>query len=159
MANSRIVANQFLTLAAQQGRALTQMQVLKLVYIAHGWNLALLGRPLIDERVEAWQYGPVIRELYNGMRQFGGRAVTGLLPLTPGDRAEDLDPQQVHLVNEVYRLYGHMNGIKLSQITHARNTPWEQTYSPGAFGTEIPMDLITDHYQRLHNERISSTTA
>ena len=153
MADARLVANEFLKLAEADGRGLTPMQVLKLVYIAHGWNLGLHGRDLIDQPVEAWQYGPVIRDLYNSMKGFGGGPVQG--PLAPGfgARAEDLTPTESDLVRQVYGLYGHMNGVALSRITHADNTPWQQTYRPGIHGCVIPRDMIADHYQRLSRER------
>jgi uncharacterized phage-associated protein len=35
--NARAVANEFIRLAAEDGRTLTPLQIIKLVYIAHGW--------------------------------------------------------------------------------------------------------------------------
>ena len=64
------IANEFLKKPNATGR-LTQMQLLKLTYIAHGWNLAVNGEPLVSEPVEAWNYGPVIRDLYNHIRFYG----------------------------------------------------------------------------------------
>ncbi|WP_369210846.1 Panacea domain-containing protein [Xylella fastidiosa] len=62
------IANYFLQRASKEGRALTPMQVLKLVYIAHGWHLGFRKEPLIDESVEAWRHGPAIRSLYNKIK-------------------------------------------------------------------------------------------
>ncbi|MBV9510077.1 MAG: DUF4065 domain-containing protein, partial [Caulobacteraceae bacterium] len=70
MHDSRTVANRFLELARERGQMLTPMQLLKLVYIAHGWMLGLAGRPLIRDEVQAWQYGPVIPPLYNAVRSY-----------------------------------------------------------------------------------------
>ncbi|NIJ34300.1 Panacea domain-containing protein [Sphingomonas oligoaromativorans] len=155
MADARVVANRLLEMAAADGRSLTPMQVLKLVYISHGWSLGLYGKPLIDQPVEAWQYGPVISDLYNAMRKFGGNAVQGPLSIGWGSRAENLTGLEDDLLGQVYKLYGHINGVALSRITHAPNTPWAQTYAPGKFGTVIPTDMIADHYQRLASERSS----
>ena len=149
MADARIVANRFLELAQERGASLTPMQILKLVYIAHGWMLGLTGRPLIDQPVEAWQYGPVVRDVYNGVRAYGRSAVTGRLPAYPGQLSAGDDD----LVRQVLDLYGHMDGIALSNITHMPNTPWANTYRSGAFGTPIPNDLIAAHYRGLASER------
>ena len=35
------------------GKSFTPMQIMKLVYIAHGWSLGLRQKPLIRERIEA----------------------------------------------------------------------------------------------------------
>jgi uncharacterized phage-associated protein len=42
--------------------------------------LAINKEPLIDERVEAWNYGPVIPSLYHEFKNFGSGAIT--LPAT-----------------------------------------------------------------------------
>lgn len=152
MAGARIVANRLLELAKAEGRGLTPMQILKLVYIAHGWSLGIHGRPLIKERVEAWQYGPVIPDLYRAMKGFGGGYVTGPLPVMDAF-PERLTASEQQLVEDVYRLYGHMTGPQLSRITHADNTPWAQTYEPGWNSSVISPDLIADHYARLSRER------
>lgn len=122
------------------------MQLLKLVYIAHGWNLGLHGRPLISDRVQAWQYGPVIRPLYDAIRTFKSQPVKG--PITAPSH-DTLSVDDEALIGEVYDLYGDYSGPALSRLTHALGTPWALTYEPGEFGIVIPNDLIEDHYKRL----------
>lgn len=146
MHDSRTVANRFLRLAHDAGRPLTPMQVLKLVYIAHGWMLGLYGRPLIRDDVQAWQYGPVIPRLYNAMRSYGGGVVTEELAEPIND---PLDGQEDDIVQQVFDLYGEKTGTALSRMTHADGTPWSLTYVPGSFGIVIPMDTIRDHYEKL----------
>ncbi|HEY1718789.1 MAG TPA: type II toxin-antitoxin system antitoxin SocA domain-containing protein, partial [Verrucomicrobiae bacterium] len=54
------VANRFIELAQKSDSKLTLMKLLKIVYFAHGWHLALRDKsPLIDDTVEAWKFGPV----------------------------------------------------------------------------------------------------
>lgn len=153
MVDARIVANRFLELAREQGRFLTPMQVLKLVYIAHGWMLGLNGRPLINQPVEAWQYGPVVRDVYNGVRNCGRAPVIRNMWAPPGT----MDPVEENMVRQVFNLYGSMDGIQLSNITHMPNTPWALTYRQGSFGTQIPDNMIAEHYQRLARERTGAT--
>jgi uncharacterized phage-associated protein len=148
MHDSRTIANRFLELARERGDTLTPMQLLKLVYIAHGWMLGLYGRPLIRDEIQAWQYGPVIPRLYNSMRVYGGGSVTSPVNAPAGDQ---LTTDERDIIGQVYDAYGARSGPSLSRLTHAAGTPWQLTYIPGEFGTEIPQDLIEDHYRRLAN--------
>lgn len=146
MFDSRNVANRLLALAEERGHALTPMQLLKLVYIAHGWALGLLRRPLIRDDVEAWQYGPVIPRLYNAVRHFKSQPVTGEIK---GVANEQIPGPEESIISQVYDLYGTRTGPALSRLTHQKGSPWEMVYERGEYGTVIPNDLIEDHYVQL----------
>jgi uncharacterized phage-associated protein len=146
MLNSVTVANRLLANAKTDGRTLTPLQILKLVYLAHAWSLGLYARPLITDEIQAWQYGPVIPSLYDRMKDYRGNPVTAPLPTFQN---ESLSPSQSRLIEQVNDLYGDMTGPELSRITHAPGSPWSQVYEPGKFGIPISNDIIRDHYKRL----------
>jgi uncharacterized phage-associated protein len=144
MKDSRAVANFILDLAEKKGDSLTPMQLLKLTYIAHGWFYGIHGRPLICDPVEAWQYGPVIPNLYDAIKHYRGAAINSKIhaPAVP------LTEEEQDIVEQVYDVYGGYTGPQLSNMTHAPGTPWYLTYVPGSFGLRIPDDLIEEHYRR-----------
>lgn len=153
MYDSRVIANKFLELAKKADWSLTPMQLLKLVYIAHGWMLGLHGRPLIKEKVEAWQYGPVIRSLYDAIRSFKSNPVEGLIDLRDAPGSESIQGNLNHaeekIVKDVFEGYGKLSALTLSRITHKKGSPWDRTYRPGSFGVEIPNDFILEYYTEL----------
>jgi uncharacterized phage-associated protein len=149
--DSKAVANYFLNLAERDGKTLDSMKLQKLVYFAHGWYLAVNGQPLIDDIVEAWQYGPVIPTLYHEFKEFGGGAITRMAKtvVVSGSKIRvsvpELDPRMdTDLLNKVWETYGDMSGFQLSNLTHAPGTPWEQiwTINEGRKNVDIPDDLI-----------------
>ena len=157
------IANEFLRKPGALGR-LTQMQLLKLTYIAHGWNLAVNGEPLVPERVEAWNYGPVIPDLYNHIRFNGNDPITreiadsdssvyffyGEKPAHPKFLKAILSPQEKEVIDKVWNRYGKYSGFQLSQLTHKQGTPWFETYfGPQIKNKIIPNDLIRKHYIEL----------
>src|SRR5437867_1299935 len=96
--DAETVANEFLRAAWQSGRTLTNMQLQKLVYIAHGYTLAMTHDPLIRQSVEAWRYGPVIRDLYRALQKYGAGQVTEFIPQPLG---ETLSPTHRAIVDVV----------------------------------------------------------
>lgn len=146
--NAQSIANAFLELAKRDGKRLTNMQLQKLVYIAHGFNLALMGEPLFFNNVHAFQWGPVIPKLYKLLSKYGAGNVTELVesdqPIPPPDSPE------MKIIERVWRNYGELGGMQLSAITHKENTPWSKVWEKEKFGI-IPNELIASHYATLLN--------
>lgn len=149
------VANAVLAEAQVQGKSLTIMQLLKLVYIAHGWSLGLLDAPLVNEEPRAWEHGPVFPDVYREFRRFGSSPITSKATTPIGPLADaNLDDQQRSIVKSVVANYGDMHAFSLSRITHESDTPWSRVYRNGAGRShEIPAHIIQDHYKRLARER------
>ncbi|HBB95389.1 MAG TPA: hypothetical protein DC054_08350 [Blastocatellia bacterium] len=150
--DARSVANELVRIAGAKGRTLTNMQLQKLVYIAHGYSLAILQKPLIKQIVEAWRYGPVVPDLYHALRQYGNGVVNSPINILP---AEELSETDKALLASVESAYGRFTGPQLSTMTHREGTPWREVYRPNAFFNNdvIPDSLIKEHYVRLLNER------
>lgn len=149
------VANSVLDVAKSQGKSLTIMQLLKLVYIAHGWTLGLLDQPLVNEPVCAWQHGPVYPSVYREFRRFGSAPITdkAKIPLY-GDASANLLPQQQAILESVVRNYGSIHAFRLSEMTHQADTPWSEVYRNGLGRGEVISDeLIGHHYKRLIDDR------
>lgn len=139
---SAVIANWFLEKEPRMKDDI--MKVLKLVYITHGFHLAFKDTPLIEEDVQAWQYGPVIPELYFRLK-------TKTLGIT-SDYIKDKekfekDTEVKNLLEAVYRKYGKYTGGQLSNLTHNQDTPWDITVR--SFKSLIEEDLIKEHYKDL----------
>ena len=91
----------------------------KLLYYVQGWGLALLGRPLFRQRLEAWKFGPVVPEVYD---RFRGRSDA----VGPGEIAptgEEIDPTASALIDTVWREYVGVPSRELIERTH-REPAW-----------------------------------
>ncbi len=165
--DARAVANYLLDAARNKGKTLTPMQLLKLVYIAHGWCLAWFDRPLIGDDVEAWQYGPVVRSVYDAFKKYGREPVErptygeydlvidiGLV--SPDDdvlRPKPIDarfsPQEKEAMDAVFDAYGDLSGIDLSRLTHQPDSPWDQVFKNCGRNAVIDNDKIKKHFKTL----------
>jgi uncharacterized phage-associated protein len=151
------IADEVLRLAKKAGQELTPLQLMKLVYISHGWSLAVRGVDLFPDRIEAWKYGPVIPDLYQATKLFGRNQI----PMSAIDDAKPhtVDGATLEFLKDVFSKYGGLSGIQLSNLTHKSGTPWSQVYDNGVYGIEIPDEIIKSHYLSLLNERQSSSAA
>lgn len=142
MYDARQIANWFVQRASQDGRQLTIMQLLKLVYIAHGWHLEMRHSPLIMNKIEAWKYGPVIPDVYNSYRGQGVYVSRSLPSFNSSMPAHD-----AHLLEEIYKIYGTLPAGRLSDLTHEPGGPWDQATKMWGWFAPIPDDLIRPHYE------------
>lgn len=168
--DARAVANYFLEKAKEQGKSLTPMQLVKLVYIAHGWRLAWYDHPLIGDDVEAWRYGPVIASVYHAFKKYGRDPIVrptygeydlvidiGLVDpndkvIKPKPIAQRFSSDEKRVMDEILRTYGKLTGLQLSKLTHEPGSPWEQAYRPGGGNRVIGNDIIKTHFLELARE-------
>lgn len=148
------IANYFIDLAKAKGERISPMKLQKLVYYAIGWYAGYTGRPLVDEPVEAWQYGPVLPSLYHEFKKFGSGQITekatylddnlDFVEVPPPD-----DPNVRKFLDNIWSNYGHFTAIKLSEMTHAAGGPWDSTWSEslGVRGTDIPLERIQQYFR------------
>lgn len=166
--SSKAVANYLLDKFLEQGAECTQLQINKLVYIAHGWHLALspATNGLIDEDVIAWKFGPVIPTLREQFRDYGSDPITEHAT-TWVDVDEEYVPTiaqadpagwEINLLDWVWRAYGAMTGAQLIELTHLPDSPWAQITKNGTdigHNKKIPRDLIREYYRKLKDQTLS----
>lgn len=145
---ARTIADWFLRRASEEGEAVTQMKLQKLVYIAHGWHLAILGKPLIDESVQAWQWGPVVPSLYGDFKQYGSTPIVLPTRIDP----VKLPKETEEILNKVWGVYKRFTAMELSSLTHREGTPWSKAFRPYA-KLEIDDKEIMTHYRKMAAER------
>lgn len=95
---------------------MSAMKLQKLVYYSQAWSLAIRGKRLFVEQVQAWAHGPVVYELFEMHR--GQYAVSRL----PADSQELVAEDRRH-VDRVLGHYARMTADALSKLTHAEG-PW-----------------------------------
>lgn len=130
---------------------LSNLQLQKLLYIAHGYLLAWKNKPLFNDEISAWKYGPVIHSVYTQFKDHGSRKipVDAIDEIETGVNDEDIKAA----LDGVLTLYGDRNAMELVNITHQKNTPWDKIWNAEGGSkqlfAEIPNDLIKDHYRKV----------
>ena len=158
--NALSVANYFIDLAKRSNTPITQLGLMKRVYIAYGFCLAMLDKSMLDERfdrVEAWKYGPVIPSVYHSFKQYKDKPITEKTVIMEWDEQKGLahyvtpeleDKEAKKIVEFVWNRYKGFSESEMVSLTHKDGTPWALCYVPN-MNAVIPDSFTKLYYQKL----------
>jgi uncharacterized phage-associated protein len=138
------VARYFIVRAYEDGieAEMTNMKVQKLLYYSQSLHLVLYDRPLFDEEIQAWRYGPVCPPAYKFYSEFEANQ----LPIPNKEESLRSLPDGIkELLEEVWEYFGGYHAYRLSNMTH-EEFPWKKARKglpPQASSTE-PIQLQQD---------------
>lgn len=136
------VAKYFLFLARSRnaGDTISNLKMQKMLYYAQGHCLALFKKPLFEERIEAWDYGPVVQSVYDCFKKYGSNSISfdELESFKTDNIAKNKDIMELLIF--IFDKYGSMGAWKLSENTH-KESPWKDSYCKN-LNIEIPQSSI-----------------
>lgn len=136
------VAEYFLALEEEDaGDTISNLKLQKLCYLAQGFYLAIYGKKLFDEEIEAWTHGPVVPELYHVYKEYKNQAI-------PKPKKLDFsiyDEETIEFLNEIYSVFGQYSAWVLRNITHA-GKPWKDAYNEN--GGVISIDSMKKWFKK-----------
>ena len=157
------VANYFVDVSKSSGTEIMPLKLMKLVYIAHGFMLALMNRSVFNprfDRVEAWRLGPVVPSVYHSFKQYKNAPITEKTVVFKykGDTADDAtgdfvvpdlqDNDAKKVCDIVWKRYSGVSDGEIEDLLHGKATPWANVYVPG-MNREIPDELTRLYYRGL----------
>jgi uncharacterized phage-associated protein len=147
-------------MGAADGYAFTQMHLQELVYIAHGWCLALTGQPLTGDRPEALEHGPEYRRLADALIKWGTRPVTTQIEIPHltliGSKLDSVavdhnfDANERAVMAQVYSECRDRRTSELAVLTRADDAPWATVYAGGTGkGRDVSHKLIRKQFAEI----------
>jgi uncharacterized phage-associated protein len=142
-------SNYIIKLSTDIGEPVTNMKLQKLLFYSYVWNLVEYSKDkLFKEPIVAWKYGPVIVAAYHAYKKYGADSIK---EASDGD-PDKLTQKQKDIIEDVFNIYGKMNGIELAQLTHSER-PWLEAYEEGK--ENIITDEIMYEFYSAKKERIA----
>ncbi len=136
------VALLILRQANEMREPISNLKLQKLLYYEQGYHLAYFGTPLFKEEIEAWQYGPVVPNVYENYKMFEDNAIV----INFTEQIEEIqDPVAFALFKEVFNVYNRYTANGLVQLTH-NETPWLSVYPPER-GKIIPQTTMLSFFK------------
>lgn len=142
------VANYLIFLASKENQekereGITNLKLQKVLYLAQAYYLAKLGKPLFVEKLEAWEYGPVVPEVYRKLKRNGSK------PIIAEEDKSTLAEEDKEVLEKVWGSFGGYSASRLVDIVHA-HTPWKDAYA--SEDKIISHKALKDYYSPLLNK-------
>lgn len=154
------IANWFIDKANATGVLINQISLQKLMYIAHGWHLALMdGIPLVNEGIEAAPYGVSITGVREEVADKGVWSIHS--PLGDETKYPRLDciihKNTIALLERVWETHRRFSPLELSSMTSKPGTPWSDMkpqllqlkHDSSDLRIQIPDSSIQAYYNNL----------
>lgn len=135
------VARYIIERCHSQNRSISNLKLQKILYFVQAEFLVSRGQPCFVEQIEAWDFGPVVPEVYQQYKIFGSSniPVFGRLDNPVVIRNDDQE-----LINEIVDECARYSASALVDITH-HQSPWLDAYVPG-YNNVISQNSIRDYF-------------
>jgi uncharacterized phage-associated protein len=120
---------------------MTTMKLQKLVYYCQAWSIVWDDDVLFEDDIEAWDNGPVVRDLWEATR---GQFRVGIVP---GGEIGNLKKRQKATVKRVLKTYGSKDAQWLSDLTHMER-PWKEARKRGQ-NAPIDLEIVSEYYSTM----------
>ncbi len=139
------VANYFIYLSSKivgdnkEREGITNLKLQKILYFAQAYFVAKIGRTLFKEKIEAWEYGPVVPVVYHEYKKNGNR------PIVLEHDISTISVTDKKSLDIVWENFGGYSARRLVDMTHAHK-PWKEASG------EITLKSLADYYGPLLNK-------
>lgn len=133
------VAKYTINKCIELGRPISNLQLQKILYYIQGEYMKKNhGEVLFNESIEAWQYGPVVPDVYYKYKMYSASRII--------DKQEEIEitASNKPIIDEVIENKSLLRASRLVQDTH-EESPWKTAYKRGS-GTTILKEEMKEFF-------------
>lgn len=121
-----LIAEYIIGYAKERNYAISNLKLQKILYFLQAQFLVSFNFPCFTETIEAWDLGPVVRNVYNKYRRYGSANIySGNLDL------ENIIPnREIQTIRLIIDRCSNYSANQLVDITHNQD-PWRNAYYGG----------------------------
>ena len=136
--NAMQVADYIIDYCTKKGEPISNLKLQKLLYFLWVEFYKKYQRSLFSDSMYAWQFGPVVPDVYYEYCTYGGRPIN----LKCETEIEEEDKKDLERIIDEYRL---IPVNELVNRTHQQDTAWYSVYDGGKGNHQkIPFDILID---------------
>lgn len=152
MASALEVARYILYTAYKYGDVITNLKLQKLLYYVQAEYLVKTGgRVLFFEPIEAWQFGPVVSDVYEKYKNYGRNPIDDKDLYDEDPRCFELTEEEKAIIERALGKYMGVSAYELVESIHS-DAPWKDAYSPDKHN-RISLSSMYKFYKALALEK------
>ncbi len=130
------VAKYIVSYSTEQGKPISNLKLQKMLYYLWIDYYKSTGRELYADDICAWQFGPVVPEVYYEFCSYAGTPISKSF-ISPISGSDEI------ILNEIINKYLIKTAHTLVDMTHKQGSSWNTVYQNGKGIREvIPFELI-----------------
>lgn len=133
------VAKYIITHENKKQRVISNLRLQKLLYFVQAQFLSLKHEPCFCDRMEAWDFGPVVPNVYHEYKIYGSSNIPDF-----SEEANVIDDDDRSFIDLMLETCGKYSTTQLVSISHHQR-PWKDAYAQ-PFNNEITPDAISSYF-------------
>lgn len=117
------VARYIIDRCNKKGYFVSNLKLQKILYFVQAEFLVVLNTPCFFESIEAWEFGPVVPEVYHKYKMYCGGNIPSIKPI----HSSGINGDTQKLINGVIDECCQYSASKLTEIVH-HQSPWKNAY-------------------------------
>lgn len=119
-------------------RSVSNLRLQKLLYFVQLYFLMCRNTPCFNAKMEAWDFGPVVPEVYHKYKRFGSMIIQEI----DHSAHSEISSDDRILIDDMLDECANKTTRDLVEITH-QQSPWKNAYR-NPITNEIPLDSIRE---------------
>ena len=135
-------ASASITVCEDRDWTISNLELQKILYLAHMRHLGTRNLPLLRDNFQAWKFGPVISPLYHQVKKFGNKPIRRGFFIAERNLTLP-EHAQIHYITNLCR---NISPGQLVEMTHEPGGAWDLYFDQDVQNLEIPNNAIRNEY-------------
>lgn len=157
----RDVSHYIIVYSNKKDYGVSNLKLQKLLYFVQAFFLINDCPPCFDEKIEAWDFGPVVPEIYREYKRYGGIDIPTIDYYVKFDKKNIWNTERIYyediisdddkeMIQAVVDKFAHCSATFLVNLTHNQD-PWINAYVNGQ-RNEITKEDIKRYFEQKKGE-------
>ncbi len=143
MYSANTVSKYIIMYCNRNGKTISNLKLQKILYFVQAEFLVVKDQPCFAERIEAWDFGPVVPDIYHRYKIYGSANI----PFVLQNDTFPFSTEDQKLIDGIIDECSKYAASTLVEITH-NQSPWKDAYRPYCNAT-ISNESIKSYFKEV----------